>query len=209
MRRGIDDSAESEDNFFRILDGAFQSGISAVTVHGRTVEQKYIGPSNWEFLRRVKSHLGSRTMLGSGDLFTPVDCLRMLEDTGVDGVTVARGAIGNPWIFSQAAALARGMPLPDPPNLFEQRAVIREHFSLAAEIYPPNRVGPIMRKFGIKYSILHPQHDLVRADFVKVRERRDWEAVLDRWYKQDLQGVHPDGRMHKAQGSCDFSSIGK
>ena len=60
-----------------------------------------------------------------------------------------------------------------------------------------------MRKFGIKYSILHPQHESVRKDFVRVRDAAQWTAVLDRWYSDDLPGVHPDGRTHKAQGSCE------
>jgi tRNA-dihydrouridine synthase B len=99
MRRGIDDSNESRDRFYEILDGAFALGVAAVTLHGRTVEQRYLGPSRWAFLREVKRHLGDRTLLGSGDLFTAQDCLQMMEQTGVDGVTIARGAIGNPWIF--------------------------------------------------------------------------------------------------------------
>ena len=202
MRRGIDDTDESEDNFFRILDGAFAIGVAGVTVHGRTVKQRYIGPSKWEFLKKVKQHIGDRILLGSGDLFTPEDCLRMIEETGVDGVTVARGAIGNPWIFEQTRAVAAGQPLPDPPSLHAQREVIREHFRLAAEVYPTSRVGQIMRKFGIKYAILHPQHDQVRTDFVKVKDQAQWNAVLDKWYGDDLPGSHPDGRMHKAQSSC-------
>lgn len=203
MRRGIDDTQESHDNFFRILDGAFDVGVAAVTVHGRTVEQRYVGPSQWAFLKKVKSHLGNKTVLGSGDLFTPQDCLRMIQETSVDGVTVARGAIGNPWLFTQARALAAGKPLPQPPSLFEQRDVIREHFALAKAIYGESRVGPIMRKFGIKYSILHPQHEQVRKSFVKVRDEAGWNAVLDQWYAEDRPGVYPDGRMHKAQGSCE------
>src|SRR5262245_40655924 len=68
MRRGIDDTAESRDKFFTILDGAFAAGVAAITVHGRTVAQRYIGPSRWEFLADVKRHVGSaRTILGSGD----------------------------------------------------------------------------------------------------------------------------------------------
>ena len=108
MRRGIDDTAESRDKFFAILDGAFQSGVAAVTVHARTVRQRYVGPSQWAFLAEVKRHAGSRTMLGSGDLFSAAACLEMMRQTGVDGVTVARGAIGNPWIFQQARELAAG-----------------------------------------------------------------------------------------------------
>src|SRR5438874_10481614 len=155
MRRGIDDSAESRDKSFTILDGAFAAGVAAITVHGRTVMQRYIGPSRWEFLAEVKRHLGSgKTMLGSGDLFTPRDCLEMMRQTGVDGVTVARGAIGNPWIFSQAAALAAGEPLPPPPSLHEQREVVLEHFRLAEELYGEGRASAHMRKFGIKYAAL-------------------------------------------------------
>ncbi|MBL9123092.1 MAG: tRNA-dihydrouridine synthase family protein, partial [Planctomycetaceae bacterium] len=121
MRRGLDDTPESRDKFFTIFDGAFDRGVAAITVHGRTVQQRYIGPSRWEFLREVKRHAGDRVVLGSGDLFTAQACLDMLRETGVDGVTVARGAIGNPWIFAQARALASGQPLPAPPTVHEQR----------------------------------------------------------------------------------------
>jgi nifR3 family TIM-barrel protein len=203
MRRGIDDTPESRDQFFRILEGAFEIGVSSVTVHGRTVEQRYIGPSRWDFLREVKQQAGGRTILGSGDLFTPQDCLNMIAETGVDGVTVARGAIGNPWIFQQTKALAAGLPMPDPPTLHEQRDVLREHYRLAESLYGENRVGPLMRKFGIKYAILHPQHDELRAAFVKVRNLADWDRVLKQFYGNDGSGCHPDGKMHKAQGSCE------
>ena len=109
-RRGIDDSAESRDNFYRIIDAAFAIGLAAATVHGRTVKQRYVGPSRWEFLRELKQHLGSHTLLGSGDLFSAQDCVNMLTQTGVDGVTVARGAIGNPWVFQQARWLYPSIP---------------------------------------------------------------------------------------------------
>lgn len=201
MRRGIDDTPASRDNFFRILDGAFELGVAGVTVHGRTVQQKYIGPSRWEFLREVKQHVGDRVILGSGDLFTPEACLQMIQETGVDGVTVARGAIGNPWIFQQVRALAEGKPKPPPPSLHQQRAVIEKHYQLCEEIYG-QRAGALMRKFGIKYSALHPDHEEVRQAFVRVKNFAGWKAVLDQWYADDLPGVYPDGRLHKAQGSC-------
>ncbi len=202
MRRGIDDTDESRDNFFEILDGAFDIGVAAITVHGRTVKQRYVGPSKWEFLKTLKEHAGDKIILGSGDLFTAQDCLDMIAQTGVDGVTVARGAIGNPWIFNQARALAEGKPLPDPPSLLEQREIMLEHYSLAESLYGEARVGQLMRKFGIKYAILHPEHDTVRSALVRIKTREEWESVLDRFYSEDLPGCHPDGRMHKAQGSC-------
>jgi len=191
MRRGIDDSAESRNHFFEIFDGAYELGAAAVTVHGRTVVQRYDGPSRWEFLRELKQYAGDRVVLGSGDLFDAQACIDMLRYTGVDGVTVARGAIGNPWIFQQARALAEGQPLPDPPSLFEQRDVIAEHYRLAEELYGAERCVSPMRKFGIKYARLHPQHEAVRADFCTVKKAGAWRDVLKKWYSTDEPGVQP------------------
>jgi nifR3 family TIM-barrel protein len=113
LRRGFDDSTESVDQFEQIIAAAWEYGYSAVRVHARTVEQKYNGQSRWEFLRQFKARHPDRTILGSGDVFTAEDAVRMLRETGVDIVWIARGAIGNPWIFQQAATLlASALPLP-------------------------------------------------------------------------------------------------
>lgn len=202
MRRGIDDTEESRDNFFRILDGAFNLGVAAITVHGRTVEQRYVGPSRWEFLGDVKRHVGDRVILGSGDLFTAQDCLDMMRQTGVDGVTVARGAIGNPWIFQQARALYAGEPLPPPPTLFEQRDVIQEHMRLADELYGEKRGLGHMRKFGIKYSFLHPDLEEVRSKFTKMRTLEDWYAIRDQHYREDRPGNYLDPQVHAGTAEC-------
>jgi len=191
MRRGLDDTQESRDKFFQIFDGAFERGVVAITVHGRTVEQRYVGPSRWSFLREVKQHAGNRVVLGSGDLFTAQACIDMIRETGVDGVTAARGAIGNPWIFQQARALAAGLPLPDPPTVHEQRDVIAEHYRLALELYGPELCGRQMRKFGIKYSQLHPRPLEVRDAFIRVTRPDQWQTVLDTCYAEDGPGRHP------------------
>jgi tRNA-dihydrouridine synthase B len=205
MRRGLDDASRSRDNFFTIFDGAFAHGVAAVTVHGRTVEQRYVGPSRWEFLTEVKRHAGSRVVLGSGDLFTAQACLDMIRQTGVDGVTVARGCIGNPWIFSQCRALAEGKPLPPPPTVFEQRDVIREHYRLAEMIYGANHFGRQMRKFGIKYSRLHPQALDVRNAFIAVSRNDQLQQVMERWYAEDLPGRYPPEMPDESPGetSCE------
>ncbi len=203
MRRGIDDTEQSRDNFFEILDGALDAGVAAVTVHGRSVQQRYVGPSRWSFLAEVKKHVGPRVILGSGDLFTAHDCLRMMQQTGVDGVTVARGAISNPWIFSQARAIAMGLSLPPPPTIREQGEVIAEHYRLAEEVYG-SHCGRIMRKFGIKYAALHSQHEQVRDAFIRVQNRTDVQRILNRWYCHDGPGCHPPASLHQGQGqTCD------
>lgn len=203
MRRGIDDTQESRDNFYQILDGAFAYGIAGITVHGRTVEQRYIGPSRWAFLKEVKQHVGKeKIILGSGDLFSAQDCLRMMLETGVDGVTVARGCIGNPWIFGQSQAIFDGKPLPAPPSVHQQREVMLEHFRLAEQLYGPERAGVPMRKFGIKYSASHPRGLEVREQFVRVKNFDEWNAVLDRWYAEDQPGVYPSRSLYEQEQEC-------
>lgn len=198
MRRGMDDSTESERDFFQIFDAAFEAGLAAITVHGRTVRQRYIGPSNWEFLKRVKRHAGDNTVLGSGDLFAAEDIARMIEQTGVDGVTVARGCIGNPWIFSEARAVLSGEPAPDPPTVAEQGRVIGEHFDLSIAAHGENRAAHLMRKFGIKYSELHPDAIAVRDAFIRARNVAEWRAVLTTWY--DPSKPWPPGRRKTGPG---------
>ncbi len=190
MRRGLDDRAESRSKFYEIFDGAFQIGVSAVTVHGRTVEQRYQGPSRWEFLTELKQYAGDRVILGSGDLFTAEDCVRMLRVTGVDGVTIARGCIGNPWIFAECAALWDGRPQPPPPSIAEQRQVISEHYRLAREFYGDERAGRVLRKHCIRYASRHPSPKKVRRAFAEeVKTPHDWARVFDRFY--DPQTHYP------------------
>jgi tRNA-dihydrouridine synthase B len=186
MRRGFDDSAESEKNFFSILDGAFALGVSGVTVHGRTVKQRYIGPSKWEFLARVKRHVGGRTILGSGDLFSAAAVRRMMDETGVDGASVARGAIGNPFIFRECEALLNGRALP-PPSVAEQRKAIEFHLAEIAKICDLEWVGPQFRKFGISYSELHPMPREVRQAFIDAKTTEALHDVLAKWYDDERE----------------------
>ena len=182
MRRGMDDSQESERNFFMILDGALEAGVSAATVHGRTVKQRYAGPSDWGFLRRVKKHVGDRVILGGGDLFNAESCIRMITETGVDGVVVARGAIGNPWVFAECRALWRSDPLPPPPSIAAQEQALREHWTLSLEHHGRRLAPRIMRKFGIKYAEHHPCAKSVRDAFVASESSDDYLLALDTWY---------------------------
>lgn len=204
MRRGMDDSAESERNFFRILDAAFELGLAAVTVHARTVQQRYRGAADWDFLARVKRHAGERVVVGSGDIFSAEDVRRMLDHTGVDGVALARGCIGNPWIFRDVRAVLTGQPLPDPPSVPEQGRVIRAHFELALRVHGEKLAPRIMRKFGIRYATLHPYPARVRDAFVRVRSRHQWFAVLDEWY--DPAREWPPGR--RRVGPADLVAAG-
>lgn len=172
---------DDEGNFWSLAEGAREAGAAGVTVHARSVEQKYAGPADWDFLRRVKEHFSDWVVIGSGDVLTPADALRMLRDTGVNAVAVARGALGNPWFFQQVRDLQAGRE-PHHPDLAEQREVMREHFAGAVELYGPRKAPSIMRKWGIRYARMHPHPKQLRIAFVAVKTPDDWNAVLERYY---------------------------
>lgn len=194
LRRSFDDSPESRDQFYDIVDAAWANGYAAVRVHARTVEQKYLGSAEWSALSEVKRRYPERTILGSGDVFTAEDAVRMLRETGVDIVWIARGAIGNPWIFRHAAAILGGADRSSiaPPTVGEQRGALAEHFAIAMQIHGEQLAGRRMRKMGIKYSRFHPEAALVKAGFIAVQSLRDWNRVLEQWYAHERPGVWPD-----------------
>ncbi|MFO1078515.1 MAG: tRNA-dihydrouridine synthase family protein [Planctomycetota bacterium] len=179
MRRGFDDSADAERAFFAILDGVIARGVAAVTVHPRSVEQKYRGPSRWEFLARVKRHVGAFPVLGSGDLFSPFAVADMLRATGVDGVTVARGAIGNPFVFAQIADLLAGR-VPQRPTCAQQRAALRRHLEVAIGWYGGEaKALPFVRSHAIKYAQYHRDPVWARERMVAMRGPADFAPVVD------------------------------
>ena len=210
LRRAFDDSPESTDRFYEIVETAWANGYAAVRVHGRTVEQKYLGRADWRAIAEVKRRYPDKTILGSGDVFTAADAVRMLRETGVDIVWIARGAIGNPWIFRHAAALLQGASAIPPPTIHAQRDALREHFAIAMQIHGEQLAGRRMRKMGIKYSRFHPRHDEVKSRFINVRSLRDWTAVLDEFYALEGPGVWPDPRaadeVNDGATSCEAAA---
>ena len=183
LRQSYDSSAGAMDDFARVFDAAFAHGYACCALHARTVEQKYEGAASWDFLRQIKAAFPQRVILGSGDVFDASAALRMLRETGVDGVWIARGAIGNPWIFSEFTRLLAGdsSTTLQPPSVYQQRDALREHFLEAMRIHGEQLAGRRMRKMGIRYARFHPQSQDVMRQFIEVRSLRDWQAVLDHW----------------------------
>jgi len=190
------------DDFWEIAEGAFSAGAAALCVHARSVEACYHGKADWAFLAEVKRRFPDKTILGSGDIGQPAKAIAMLQETGVDGVAVARGALGNPWFFRQVRDLLEGREMYR-PTIPEQRAVLLRHFDACCELYGPLKGSKQMRGFGVKYARMHARPKEVRVAFVNVKSSRDWRAVLDRFYPAD--GVLPppapagtgwDGQTH-------------
>ncbi|HSQ79511.1 MAG TPA: tRNA-dihydrouridine synthase [Candidatus Bathyarchaeia archaeon] len=181
LRRSFKTDDRTQDDFWTIARGAFEAGAAGIAVHARSVEQKYTGRADWGFLASVKREFGDRTILGSGDVTSPAEALRMLAETGVDGVLAARGAIGNPWFFAQARDLAEGRPARQ-PSLAEQREVIARHYRLACEAYDPRRGLKILRHFSLQYAKMHPRRTELRNALVPVRTEAEWLGVIDAFY---------------------------
>ncbi|GAB5496535.1 MAG: tRNA-dihydrouridine synthase [Phycisphaerales bacterium] len=190
MRRSFDDTPEMVENFWKIFDAAYDMGIAWITVHGRTVEQKYVGPSRWDLLKSIRDARPDRVIFGSGDIWEAGDVFRMMAYTGLSGVSIARGCIGNPWIFRQARDLMAGNE-PRTPTIAEQRDVLEDHFRLAMGVnstlvrHPEQHTGKTMRKFGIRFAQHHPKGEEVRQRMIAVSSLDDWHAVLDEFYQED------------------------
>ncbi|MBL8963311.1 MAG: tRNA-dihydrouridine synthase family protein [Phycisphaeraceae bacterium] len=186
LRRAYDDTPEMADHFERIFDAAYRIGYCWATVHARTVEQKYIGPSRWTFLRDLVARHPDRIVFGSGDVWDVNDIFAMIGYTGVQAVSVARGCIGNPWIFRQARDMIAGRP-PRPPTMAQQRVALEEHFRLSLAVTrkfkkAEEQSSKMMRKFAIRFAAHHPRSQAVRDRMIAVRNAAEWLGVLDEHY---------------------------
>lgn len=141
------------DETIRILEVARMLedlGVQALSVHARTRSQMYTGHARWEWLRRIKKESGLRIpLIGNGDAATPEKIKQMFDDTGVDGVMIGRGAIGNPWIFRDAKAYLTTGEVPAPPPWEERMRVVAEHLTLKCEwLGEPKGVLEMRRMYG-------------------------------------------------------------
>ncbi|WP_344497434.1 tRNA dihydrouridine synthase DusB [Streptomyces enissocaesilis] len=130
MRKGIDDDHITFLDAGRI---AVEEGVTAIALHGRTAAQHYGGTADWDAIARLKEHVPEIPVLGNGDIWSADDALRMMRETGCDGVVVGRGCLGRPWLFGDLVAGFEGTDAYAAPTLREVAAVMRRHAELLGE----------------------------------------------------------------------------
>lgn len=158
IRKGFDDTSINAVEIARIAESC---GAAAVAVHGRTRQQFYSGKADWDIIRKVKEAV-KIPVIGNGDIFTPQDAKRMMEETGCDGLMVARGARGNPWLFGRINHyLDTGEVLPE-PEAAEIGAMILRHAKLQAELKGENLGMKEMRKHIAWYTAGLPHSAAIR-----------------------------------------------
>ena len=123
IRKGFDDDHINAVEMAKIAEA---NGAAAVAVHGRTREQYYSGKADWEIIRRVKEAV-KIPVIGNGDIFTPQDAKRMIEETGCDAIMAARGARGNPWLFRDIIDYLEKGILHEKPSLKEMTDMMLRH----------------------------------------------------------------------------------
>ena len=130
FRRGIDESLLTDQSTGRIAEA---EGAAAIALHARTAEQRYAGDALWAAIAELKAAVTTIPVLGNGDIWEASDALRMMAETGCDGVVIGRGCLGRPWLFADLGAVFAGRPTEPPPLFGAVAAVMQRHAELLAE----------------------------------------------------------------------------
>lgn len=165
-------------NYLETAQAAFDGGASAVCMHARTRNQLYMPTADWSRLKDLKSHFQEKVIIGSGDLFCAQDGVRMLEETGIDAIMFARGAIGNPFVFEQAKALMQGMQ-PYEPTVQEKKEAIMEHLHGLVGFLGENAACREMRKHVCAYLKGIPNSAKVRQAATTALTVNTYKEALD------------------------------
>lgn len=177
IRSGWDSSSI---NFLDTADAAYQGGAAMITLHARTRVQGYSGTANLEHIKTLKE-VSPIPVFGSGDLFSPTAAHKMLSETGVDGVMFARGAIGNPFIFSETRHLLETGEMPPETSKETRAAAFLSHLDESIAVKGESSACREMRKHAGSYIKGFPGASEIRREIVKASAREDYEQILSDW----------------------------
>lgn len=161
---------------------AAEEGIAAVALHARTAEQHYAGLADWNAIGELKAAVPDIPVLGNGDIWEAADAVRMMRETGCDGVVIGRGCLGRPWLFRDLVDAMSGRPVQAAPSLGEACVVMAEHARLLAQLMGEELAMRDFRKHTSWYFTGYPVGGEMRKRFSNISslaELEDLIAMLD------------------------------
>jgi tRNA-dihydrouridine synthase B len=172
-------------NAIEVATTVESAGAAAITVHGRTAQDFFTGSADWDRISEIKDHLRRMPLIGNGDLTSAEAVVEAFRRSNVDGVMIARAALGKPWIFRQAAAALRGEPIPPDPTLAEERHLLLHHYRLVCERFGADRGTLLMRKFACCYAQGRPGAREFRGNVARVATPEEFIEVVERCFPRD------------------------
>jgi nifR3 family TIM-barrel protein len=175
FRMGIDDDTLTFLEAGRIAEG---EGCAAVAMHARTAAQLYDGEARWDAIAELKRAVRGIPVLGNGDIWEAHDALRMMRQTGCDGVVVGRGCLGRPWLFRDLADVFSGREPADPPCLGAICDIMLEHAELLATTFGERPALRAFRRHATWYTKGFPGSARLRGELIRVSTLEDLAATL-------------------------------
>ena len=176
VRKGIDDGLLTYVDAGRVAEG---EGAAAIGLHARTAAQLYSGAADWDAVAALKRSVGI-PVLGNGDVWECWDALRMMRETGCDGVIVGRGCLRRPWLFRELAQVFDGVE-PDPqPVLGTILALMRRHAEMLVEFFGTANGMRQMRKWCAWYTTGFQHSAAARAALMRIGSLGEMDAILAR-----------------------------
>jgi len=198
MRKGIDSDHLTYLEAARAAEGA---GVSAIALHARTASEFYSGHSDWSAIAKLKETVTSVPVLGNGDIWSGADGVRMMEETGCDGVVVGRGCLGRPWLFGDLAAAFRGETDIARPSLGTVAATLRRHTELLVEFFDgdEDKACRDIRKHVSWYFKGYPVGGDLRASLATVESLQQMDDLLGQLdWSQEYPGEAAEGPRGRA-----------
>ncbi|MEO6532830.1 MAG: tRNA dihydrouridine synthase DusB [Pseudolysinimonas sp.] len=197
MRKGIDSDHLTYLEAGRIAEGA---GVASIALHARTAAEFYSGTADWSAIEKLKNAITSVPVLGNGDIWSAEDALRMVDETGCDGVVVGRGCLGRPWLFGDLAAAFRGETLKAQPRLGEVATAYRRHAELLIEFFDDEgRACRDLRKHVAWYFKGYSVGGEIRAALATSSTLDEIDEILTRLdMDQPYPGADAEGQRGRA-----------
>ncbi|MET1019050.1 MAG: tRNA dihydrouridine synthase DusB, partial [Microterricola sp.] len=176
MRKGIDPDHLTYLEAAKAAEGA---GVASIALHARTASEFYSGQADWPAIEKLKNTITGTPILGNGDIWSAADALRMVRETGCDGVVVGRGCLGRPWLFGDLAAAFRGEDVLYQPNLGQVAEAFRRHAELLVEFFEDEDRGcRDVRKHVAWYFKGYPVGGELRARMATVESLQSLDDLL-------------------------------